>query len=193
MAPRVRPLQVGDLDALEALDLAYAAALGAERAVSRASVHYYQRSGHSFVAERPSPGEAAPVALGFALAHPSWSGAHAVVRLERLGVAGAPPDEAAEAATALAAAVVKSAYDAGVYRLEANVPAADAVARTALSATLFVPDAAVSYLRRLGSGALSGAAERGGGDVAEQAARDVEENYRQAGETVASGGEHDRS
>src|SRR5690606_25979992 len=137
------------------------------------SGHFFARSGHSFVVETPlHPAiEAAPV--GFLLAHASWSGAHAVVRLERITVEPGPGS--AELAGALTAAVVKSAYDAGVYRLVANVAAADRVARDALEATLFESEPRVSYVRQLGSGALDGAGP-------------------QATKPVGGGrGEHDRS
>lgn len=138
MAPRVRPVTADDLAALAPLDGEYAARLGLEPCVTLGSLHYFGRSGHSFVAEGDDG------ALGFALAHSTWWGGDPVLRLERLV---AP----AEAAGALAAAVVKSSYDAGVYRLVAELPPGDAVGRAALESAGFAPRETVSYARRLGS------------------------------------------
>lgn len=171
--PLIRPLELDDLDRLVALDDAHRAALGVVPVVSRASVHFYARSGHSFVAETGAgssetsltPGGSGRVAVGFVLAHSSWSGAGAVVRLERLAVTGVPAGggsrtssatAAASTAAALTAAVVKSAYDAGVYRLVAAVAEDDELAQVALGTTMFdvVPD--ITYVRLLGAGALSG-------------------------------------
>ena len=138
MAPRLRPVAADDLAALAPLDAAYAARLGLEPQVTLGSLHYFGRSGHSFVAEEGG------AALGFALAHSTWAGGDAALRLERL--VGAPA-----AAGALAAAVVKSAYDAGVYRLVAELPRGDATGRAAVEAAGFTPRETVSYARRLGS------------------------------------------
>lgn len=150
----VRPLELSDAEALAAIDGAYAAALGIRPQVSRASLHYFQRTGHSFVAELSGP-----AVVGLVLAHSVWGGAEAAVRIERLALrfdTASAVDET-RIAEALTAAVVKSAYDAGVYRLVAAVPDADDLARGALSATLFEPETSVVYQRRLGSGTLSGA------------------------------------
>jgi len=137
-SPRVRPVSADDLRSLEPLDGAYAARLGLEPYVTLGSLHFFGRTGHSFVTE------AGGNALGFALAHSTWSGGDPVLRLERLV-------GTAEAANALAAAVVKSAYDAGVYRLVADVPEGDATGRAAVEAAGFAQSPTVSYARRLGS------------------------------------------
>ncbi len=139
---RVRPVSADDLEALAPLDRAHAAKLGLEPAVTRGSLHFFARSGHSFVAE---DGTGEP--LGFALAHSTWTGDDPGLRLERL--VGAP-----EAARALAEAVVKSAYDAGVYRLLAELPEGDDVGEGALEAAGFAARPARTYARRLGSGAI---------------------------------------
>ncbi|HZW27505.1 MAG TPA: DUF1999 family protein, partial [Trueperaceae bacterium] len=97
MAARVRPVEADDLAALAPLDADYAARLGTEPQVTLGSLHYFGRSGHSFVAEAGG-GEV----LGFALAHSTWAGGDPALRLERLV-------GTSEAAEALAAAVVKSA------------------------------------------------------------------------------------
>ena len=146
MAPRLRPVAADDLAALAPLDAAYAARLGLEPQVTLGSLHYFGRSGHSFVAE-----DAAGRALGFALAHSTWSGGDPALRLERL------VGDAAVAGT-LAEAVVKSAYDAGVYRLVAELPRGDATGRAAVASAGFTERDAVSYARLLGSAGAGSAA-----------------------------------
>lgn len=148
-APLVRPLDPGDLDALTPLDAAYAAALGAGPYVNRGSLHFFGRTGHSFVAEAA---DGSP--LGFVLAHSTWTGGHPALRLERLvAVVG---DDREDVAAALAEAVVKSAYDAGVYRLSAETPAADDVGRTALARAGFERREVVAFGRTLGSAGRNG-------------------------------------
>src|SRR5688572_6398387 len=134
MAQRVTPVDISDCEALSTADRAYSSTLGVEPIIDRASVHFYQRSGHSFAA-RGCPDDTGGSAhgagtsgagtsgglvrlAGFVLAHASWSGGRPVVRVERLVTV--PGCEAASAA--LVAAVVKSAYDAGVYDIVAAVP-----------------------------------------------------------------------
>jgi hypothetical protein len=124
MNAALRPVDVDDLDALEALDAAYAAAHGLAPAVTRASLAFYARSGHSFVA---GP---AGAPRGFVLAHAVWDGARPTVSVARVVAAG---DEAS-VLHALVEAVVKSAYDAAVYDLAIELPAADGAARAALEA-----------------------------------------------------------
>lgn len=162
--PLLRPIELGDLEALADLDARYARATGQSQVMDRASVHYYLRSGHSFVAERVQLGAAKPAGHsegqaeldGFVLAHSTWSGRTAVVRVERVVVASEADPEAHTVASALTAAVVKSAYDAGVYRLVAAVAAGDRLAHGALEASGFTASQEVSYQRLLGAGALSG-------------------------------------
>lgn len=144
LAPVMRPPEADDLEALTELDRRYSSAHGLEPNVNRGSLHYFGRSGHSFVAHVPR-GEI----VGFVLAHSTWTGGHPSLRLERL--VAAPSAAAPQVAAALAEAVVKSAYDAGVYRLGANVPAADAIARSALERAGFETSDVVAYARRLGS------------------------------------------
>ena len=119
-------VEIEDLEALEAADGRYAEASGVEQVVNRSSVHFYRRSGHSFVAREG--GEV----RGFVLAHASWSGGRPVVRVERL-VGGE------EVAPALVEAVVKSAYDAGVYDIVATLPRTDVSAHAAFDAAAFRP------------------------------------------------------
>lgn len=159
----VRPLEPTDPEALADLDRLYARDHEVTEVVSRASVHYFSRSAHSFVAEAPLAAEGASEAgamLGFVLAHPVWSGGGAVVRIERLTTSAAD-ERGPEAAAALAAAVVKSAYDAGVYRLLASVPQSDSLGSAALATELFETEASVMFTRSLGSGYLSGSSAGG--------------------------------
>lgn len=147
MAAYARPLSVSDLDALAPIDAAYASARGLEASVSRASLHLYERSGHSFVAQSSSD-SAARAAAGFVLAQAVWGGDRAVVSVQRLALA----DEAdLAAAVALVKAVTKSAYDSGVYHLELALPARDTAARKALEAEGFLELPSVVYARGLGS------------------------------------------
>ncbi len=144
VAAVMRPPEADDVDALSGLDGRYASALGLEPYVNRGSLHYFGRSGHSFVAQV----ERGDI-VGFVLAHTTWTGAQPSLRLERL--VASPGAGAADVAAALAEAVVKSAYDAGVYRLGAQVPAADPIGRAALERAGFGAVDVITYARRLGS------------------------------------------
>src|SRR5690606_40619126 len=134
------------------LDQEHAAKQGVRTVVSRASVHYLLRSGHSFVAElRSSEAGSNSGTAGVILAHAVWAGSGAVVRVERLVLAesgGRQP----QVASALTAAVVKSAYDAGVYRLLATLPLSDDVSIGALAAARFEREASAVFELSLGSG-----------------------------------------
>lgn len=124
MNAALRPIDVDDLDALEPLDAAYAGAHGLAPAVTRASLAFYARSGHSFAA---GP---AGAPRGFVLAHAIWDGARPTVSVARVVAAG----DDAGVLHALIEAVVKSAYDAAVYDLGIDLPATDGGARGALKA-----------------------------------------------------------
>lgn len=147
MIAPLRPVEVDDLDALTPLDAAYAAAHDVAPAVTAAALAFYARSGHAFVAGPP----AAP--RGFVLAHAVWDGARPTVRIARL-VAGS--DDPA-VLRALLEAVVKSAYDAAVYDLVADVPAADGAAVAALDAP-WRERPSRRFERTLGSRAAAGGA-----------------------------------
>lgn len=122
MNAALRPVDVDDLDALAPLDAAYAASHGLAAAVTRASLAFYARSGHSFaVGPAPAP-------RGFVLAHAVWDGARPIVTVARLVAV----DGDAAVLRALLEAVVKSAYDAAVYDLAIDVPTDDAAVRAAL-------------------------------------------------------------
>lgn len=139
---RVRLLTSDDTEVLLAIDGSYAAAYGLEVTASRGSASFHARTGHSFVAE------SAGAARGFALAHAIWTGGRPTVRLERLAVLE-PADGAAR--LALLDAVVKSAYDAGVYDLLADLPRADEPGAQALAANGFEVRPVTSYGLVLGS------------------------------------------
>jgi len=141
MPAMVRPPVVADLEALAALDAQYARRHGVATQVDRSSLAFYGRSGHAFVREDASG------PLGFALAHAVWDGGRPVVRLSRLVAVADDPAVLA----ALLEAVVKSAYDAGVYDLAADVPAGDAGAQAALRGAAFEPRPVVRFERVLGS------------------------------------------
>lgn len=108
----LRAVEIDDLEALTPLDTAYAMRTGVPSQLSRGALAFYARSGHAFVAEQGGR------AVGFCLAQAVWSGERPVVQLARLVADG-------EALPALAEALVKSAYDAGVYDLSAELPPSD--------------------------------------------------------------------
>lgn len=137
----VRLLTVEDSEALQKLDEAYAAALGVASVVSRASVHFYARSGHSFVAGRSSE------PTGFLLAHAIWTGGRPVVRAERIV---SSPD-AAPVRNSLLQALLKSAYDAGVYDLLIEQPLVDEPGAVTLRENGFGEAGVRLYSRVLGS------------------------------------------
>lgn len=143
MATHARPVNVGDLVSLAPIDASYAAARALEGVVSRAALHLYERSGHSFVAQTD-----AGAVTGFVLAQAIWSGDRAVVSVNRLALAR---DDDHDSATALVKALSKSAYDSAVYHLEVALPRSDSAARAALEAELFFELPNVVYARGLGS------------------------------------------
>ncbi len=136
---RARAVEAEDDRLLAQLDREYADTYRLEPVAGRAGTSFHARSGHSFVAERE--GEV----HGFVLASAQWSGGRPAVRVERL--AGTGP----EALDALVAALVKSAYDAGVYDLEAALPAADEAGIAALERGMFAARQVAVYGRVLGS------------------------------------------
>lgn len=165
MAPRVTAIELEDLAHLLGVDRIYSLRTGVEQVVDRASVHFYQRSGHSFCARAAMTGGSTATLddgveglFGFVLAHASWSGGRPVVRVERL----ATVDSDEGVGRALIEATVKSAYDAGVYDIVAAVPTHDLLATSALSGASFVKDAVSVYGRVLGS---RGSALQGGTDA----------------------------
>ncbi len=142
MSIRVRPLDETDLPALEAIDAAYATSHDLEAAISPGALRFFSRNEHSFAAEDDS-GQPA----GFLLAQAVWTGDRPLVLLGRVA---ARPDAPA-AVESLVRALVKSAYDSGVYDLLARCPQGDAALRAALGEEAFRPDEQLSFVRQLGS------------------------------------------
>lgn len=143
MSLSLRPVAVDDLAELQPLDAAYAREMGVEPAVESASLGFFARTGHAFVAE------AGGRLLGVVLAQAVWDGVRPTVRVSRLV-------GALEARRALAEAVVKSAYDAAVYDLAAEVPAADEALAALLSAAHWSERPTRRFERVLGSRANPG-------------------------------------
>ncbi len=113
MAILTRPLTTEDVTLLEAIDRSHATRFGLEVMVTTSALTHFARSEHSFVAERDR------TAVGFVLAHAVWNGLYPVVTSQRL-TTGSRDD--GDVLAALLEVVTKSAYDAGVYRLEVAVP-----------------------------------------------------------------------
>lgn len=142
MALESRPLDTIDLESLRALDRIHTRRFGVEPLISAASLGYYRRSGHAFVAERDG------TAVGFILGRALWDGQQAAVSAARVAVAE-PGDVAV--LTTLVDAFTKSAYDAGVYRLELRLDDDDATAIDAGLARGYRRAAHTILSRRLGS------------------------------------------
>ncbi len=139
----LRPLEVGDVGMLRALDEAYAERTGQETVVDLARLRHFARSGHAFVAYH----EGGTEPLGMVLAHVVWDGARPVVRGTRLVAWG--DDEAVLAR--LLEALVKSAFDAAVYDLMVELPETDRTGQAALRSSGFAPRPLLSFTRVLGS------------------------------------------
>lgn len=144
MGIRVRHLDEADLEAVVRIDRAYATLHGLEELASAASVRFFGRTEHSFTAEAHGPDGVE--AVGFVLAQAVWSGVRPQVLVARV----AAPDRP-QAAGALLKALVKSAYDSGVYDLVARAPRTDPDLRELLQVEEFLPDAQLSFVRILGS------------------------------------------
>lgn len=139
MAALTRPLEDDDLDGVQRLDEPYAARFGLDPLVDRATLAYYRRSGHAFVHDDGG------TLRGFVMAHAVWDGGRPVVRVGRMVGADEP------ALGAVLEALVRSAYDAAVYDLVAEVPPEDALGRDALERRAFESRPSVTYARTLGS------------------------------------------
>lgn len=94
-----------------------------------ASLLFFARSGHSFVAAQP--GTDGPTVLGYVLALAIWEGDRASVKISSLR---AHPDAPPATLQGLLHAVVKSAYDSGSYEVHLD---ADAQATRAAQAEGF--------------------------------------------------------
>jgi hypothetical protein len=138
----VRPLVVDDLEALAPIDRAAAARVSSEPLLTAAGMAFYARTGHAFVAEA----EEGP--RGFCLAQAIWDGRRPTLRLAALAVADAADGEAR---AALLEAATKSAYDAAVYDLVAEVPEDDAATGELLRREGWRPEPVRPFRRTLGS------------------------------------------
>ena len=135
----VRAVTTSDLDQLQQLDAEYSRALGLEPLVDSGVVSFYERSGHSFVLEDDG------TLQGFLLAQAVWNGRRPEVQLRRL----VARDDGGR--SALLEAVVKSAYDAGVYDLLALLPGENGEMIRALEKLQFSPGGVSVYELTLGS------------------------------------------
>ncbi len=137
----VQPVSLEHLDALELIDREYAERYGLAPVLSRGSLIFYSRSGHSFVSLE------ADKVTGFVLAQAIWNGVRPQVfalRLATTELANASYDVLLEALT-------KSAYDAAVYDLSILQVRHDTVARAALNARQYQEQDITLYSRTLGS------------------------------------------
>lgn len=153
METHARPLETDDAAALTAIDGAYAAAFGLEPRCGPASLRFFARTGHAFVAVGASG------VRGFVLAQPVFDGERATVVAHRLA---SPPPGDADALRALLRALTKSAYDAGIYDLRIDLPDGDTAASAALAEEGFAASATTVHTRYLGSRAAAVAAAAAG-------------------------------
>jgi len=137
-----RQLDTEDRESLQTIDQGHALKFDAEPQLTRASVSFYLRTGHSFVAMLDSE------AVGFVLAQAVWNGTRPTITINCLAVDDTHADVAREA---LLNAVIKSAYDAAVYDLIAYLPEADVAAHSALDIVMFKPQTVKVFSRVLGS------------------------------------------
>ncbi|MDM7324878.1 MAG: DUF1999 family protein, partial [Thermus sp.] len=116
------------------------------RPLSPGAVRFFARTGHSFLAEE---GE---TPMGFALAQAVWQGEATTVLISRIEGKGQAALEG------LLAAVVKSAYDAGVYQVALHLDPSREELRGALEAQGFHIGPLVLAVRLLGSRGATGEA-----------------------------------
>jgi Protein of unknown function (DUF1999) len=142
MATFARPLSQDDQDVVSDIDQTFAEAIGLEPFLSRSSLHFYVRTGHSFVAVREGQ------ATGFVLGQAVWNGTRPVVYVNRLAVKDLSDDESRQA---LLEAVTKSGYDAAVYDLWVQHPLKDEVGLKALAEKAYKEKELRIFERILGS------------------------------------------
>ena len=143
----VRPLDTDDGDSAAPLEAAYAERNACAPLADAAALRHYARGGHAFVAR------SAGTTVGLVLAHTVWDGARPVVRVARLCAARDDGDVLKR----LVGAVVKSAYDAAVYDLVAELPDRDTAGRAAVEAHAFASAPVTRFERVLGSRSAGGA------------------------------------
>lgn len=137
-----RPLTQDDEAALTLIDAVYAERVGLTSFLSRSSLHFYVRTGHSFVSVK------AGQATGFVFAQSVWNGTRPTVYVNRLAVANL---EDTESRLALLEAVTKSAYDAAVYDLQVQHSSADEEGLAALAEKQYLEKPLRIFERVLGS------------------------------------------
>ncbi|GAA6732920.1 DUF1999 family protein [Thermus oshimai] len=135
---RFRPFSELDLEALNRV--------AGDRPLSLGAVRHFARTGHSFLAEE---GEEP---LGFALAQALWQGEATTVLVTRI------EGQNARVLEGLLGAVVKSAYDAGVYEVALHLDPKREDLKEALLAQGFTVGPLVLAVRLLGSRGLRGEA-----------------------------------
>ncbi|WP_018111142.1 DUF1999 family protein [Thermus igniterrae] len=128
---RFRPFSELDIERLNQV--------AGNRPLSLGAVRHFARTGHSFLAEE---GE---TPLGFALAQAVWQGEATTVLVTRL------EGRNKEVLEGLLQAVVKSAYDAGVYEVALHLDPAREELAEALKAQGFAVGPLVLAVRVLGS------------------------------------------
>jgi len=140
---RVRPIDVEDLESLQAFEktLSPSNVNPSEGLLTRASVSFFERTGHAFVAEDGNG------VRGVILAQAVWDGVRPTVRMQHLLTA----DEDLTVRAALLEALTKSAYDAAVYDLVAELPRHDPVTKTWLEENSWREEPTTLFRRTLGS------------------------------------------
>ncbi len=151
-----RPLSQDDEEPLGLVDKTYAEGVGLTPFLSLSSLHFYVRTGHSFVSVRS--GEPS----GFVLAQSVWNGTRPTVYVNRLAVADVADHDSR---LALLEAVTKSAYDAAVYDLHILHPISDEQGLVALAEKQYAQRPFRIFERVLGSRGKKAEGEQGrGGD-----------------------------
>ncbi len=137
-----RPLTTDDLELVKPIDQAYALRFELEPAITKASLNFYSRSGHSFASVK------AEGISGFVLAQAVWNGSRAVVQISRLAVKDLSDQESR---LALIEAVTKSAYDSAVYEIQTQLVKTDELGCRAFDNKQYSPKDLVVLRRILGS------------------------------------------
>lgn len=124
--------------------------------MSQKSLTFHARTDHAFVLE-----DARGNVLGVTLAQSIWNGIEPELRIGGIWVVG----DAEDGLGVLLDAVVKSAYDAAVYRLRFDADPAQGAVKTLLEATGWLQQPTTVYAARLGSdgGVLRAAPSRNAG------------------------------
>ncbi len=137
-----RPIQIDDSEQLKAIDVAYSKYFSVEPKLTKGSLNFYIRTGHTFTAIHKSE------IVGFVFAQAVWNGNRPIVLINYMAVADVQ-DLAAR--LAMLEAVTKSAYDAAVYDIQVQIPTNDAVAIQSLIEKQYYKKDLSIYERILGS------------------------------------------